>query len=136
VDCFYLAQYEIALVNLETYYSFPNVDDTNNHFSYSPDGEEFGIIFSYQSFFPAVFPDYKIIETPANLVYLPITLDAIYSIETSLTEQNGQQLNLRGENVTIRFHVREINKKYFQMYTNVNVNISDNQKRKPTVRII
>ena len=51
---------------------------------------------------------YKIIETPANLVYLPITLDAIYSIETSLTDQNDQQLNLRGENVTIRFHVREI----------------------------
>ena len=60
------------------------------------------------SFFPAVSPGYKIIETPANLVYLPITLDAIYSIETSLTDQNGQQLNLRGENVTIRFHVREI----------------------------
>ena len=31
-------KYEIALVNLETYYSFPNVEDTNNHFSYSPDG--------------------------------------------------------------------------------------------------
>ena len=39
-------KYEIALVNLETYYSFPNVDDTNNHFSYSM-GEEFGIIYSY-----------------------------------------------------------------------------------------
>ena len=60
------------------------------------------------SFFPAVSSGYKIIETPANLVYLLITLDAIYSIETSLTDQNGQQLNLRGENVTIRFHVREI----------------------------
>ena len=33
-------KYEIALVNLETYYSFPNVDDTNNQFSYSPDGGE------------------------------------------------------------------------------------------------
>ena len=43
--------YEIALVNLETYYSFPNVDTTNNHFSYSPDlqmREEFGITFLYQ----------------------------------------------------------------------------------------
>ena len=29
--------YEIALVNLETYYSFPNIDDTNNVFVYSHD---------------------------------------------------------------------------------------------------
>ena len=30
-------EYEIALVNLETYYSFPNIDETNNVFIYSPD---------------------------------------------------------------------------------------------------
>jgi len=30
-------RYEIALVNLETYYSFPNITTNNNHFSYSPD---------------------------------------------------------------------------------------------------
>ena len=30
-------RYEIALVNLETYYSFPNIDETNNVFIYSPD---------------------------------------------------------------------------------------------------
>ena len=29
--------YEIALVNLETYCSFPNIDETNNVFVYSPD---------------------------------------------------------------------------------------------------
>ena len=29
--------YEIAVVNLETYYSFPNITTDNNHFSYSPD---------------------------------------------------------------------------------------------------
>ena len=28
--------YEIALINLETYYSFPNIDSSNNCFSYSP----------------------------------------------------------------------------------------------------
>ena len=60
------------------------------------------------SFFPAVSPGYKIIETLANLVYLPITLDAVYSMETTLTDQNGHLLNLRGENISIRFHVREI----------------------------
>ena len=28
---------EMALVNLETYYSFPNVDQSKNNFRYSPD---------------------------------------------------------------------------------------------------
>lgn len=30
-------QYEIALVNLETYYTFPNIDASNNYFKYSTD---------------------------------------------------------------------------------------------------
>ena len=30
-------KYEIALVNLETYFSFPNIESTNNNFRYSPD---------------------------------------------------------------------------------------------------
>ena len=30
-------QYEIALVNLETYYSFPNIEASNNYFRHSPD---------------------------------------------------------------------------------------------------
>ena len=32
--------YEIALINLETYYSFPNIDRSNNRFSYSPGANE------------------------------------------------------------------------------------------------
>ena len=28
--------YEIALINLETYYYFPNIDRSNNYFTYSP----------------------------------------------------------------------------------------------------
>ena len=31
-------KYEMALVNLETYYSFPNIDASNNYFRYSHDG--------------------------------------------------------------------------------------------------
>jgi hypothetical protein len=31
------SRYEVALVNLETYYSFLNIDTTNNLFRYSPD---------------------------------------------------------------------------------------------------
>ena len=29
--------YEIALINLKTYYSFPNIDNSNNCFTYTPD---------------------------------------------------------------------------------------------------
>jgi hypothetical protein len=212
-------KYEMALVNLETYYSFPNIDATNNNFRYSPDAgktwfnihipegsyeiedindyvrrtmkenrhydaanekydikiepnnntlkcvmnitRNFKVDFtvansirkvlgfnsrvytagyhesenivniinvnslrvtsdiigaSYSngehentiySFFPNVGPGYKIIETPVNLVYLPITLNTISQMETRLTDQDGKLLNLRGEELSIRFHIRE-----------------------------
>ena len=35
--------YEIALVNLETYNSFPNIDETNNVFVYSPNNGSYEI---------------------------------------------------------------------------------------------
>ena len=60
------------------------------------------------SFFPNVSPGYKIIEKPHNLLYLPITADTIHSITIWLTDQNGDELNLRGENLSMRFHLREI----------------------------
>ena len=64
------------------------------------------------SFFPYVSPRYKIIENPHNLLYLPITADKIHSITIWLTDQNGNELNLRGENFSMRFHLREIKKIY------------------------
>ena len=211
--------YEIALVNLETYYSFPNTDETNNIFVYSPDngnswvkikipvgsyeisdinntirhemekrghydpinedyyvhisansntlksvliiGKDYQVDFNYQnslakslgftgtkytegfhesenivnilsinsilvnidiisgsyvngvakntiySFFPKVGPGYKIIESPANLVYLPVTLDTIDNFTVSITDQDNNLINLRNEKLTIRFNVRE-----------------------------
>ena len=211
--------YEIALVNLETYYSFPNIDETNNIFVYSPDNgnswvkikipegsyeiddinntiqhemekrghydeinedyyinitpntntlisviileKDYQIDFNHQnslakvlgftgakytegfhesenvvdilrinsilvnidiisgsyvngttkstiySFFPDVSPGYKIIESPVNLVYLPITLDTIDSLNVTITDQDYNLLNLRNEKFTIRFHIRK-----------------------------
>jgi len=58
------------------------------------------------SFFPNVSPGYKIVENPRNLVYLPVILDKMNKMETVFTDQNGKQLNLRGENLTIRYHLR------------------------------
>ena len=61
------------------------------------------------SFFPNAPPGYKIIETPINLVYLPVcSIDSLSDLKVTLTDQDGNILNLRGENVTIRFHMREI----------------------------
>ena len=211
--------YEIALVNLETYYSFPNIDETNNTFVYSPDNgnswekikipegsyeiddinnaiqhemkkrthydeinedyyiniapntntlksvlileKGYQVDFNHQnslakvlgftgtkytegfhesenvvdilrinsilvnidiisgsyvngttkstiySFFPDVSPGYKIIESPVNLVYLPITLNTIDSLNVMITDQDYHLLNLRNEKLTIRFHIRE-----------------------------
>ena len=59
------------------------------------------------SFFPKVSHGYKIIETPHNLVYLPITLDTIDSLNVSIMDQDDHLLNLRNEKLTIRFHIRE-----------------------------
>ena len=60
------------------------------------------------SFFPNVSPGYKIVENPRNLVYLPVILDKINKMETVVTDQNGKQLNLRGENLTIRYQFNYI----------------------------
>ena len=59
------------------------------------------------SFITNVSPGFKIIENPHNLLYLPITADIIHSISIWLTDPNENDLNLRGENLSMRFHLRE-----------------------------
>ena len=58
-------------------------------------------------FFPKVSSGYKIIESPVNLDDLPITLDNIYSLTVSITDQDDHLLNLRNEKLSIRFHIRD-----------------------------
>ena len=61
------------------------------------------------SFFPDVSPGYKIVESPNNLVYLPVApAGDVQRMRVWLTDQNGEQLNLRGETITIRFHIRGV----------------------------
>ena len=55
-------------------------------------------------------PGFKINEKTHNLLFLPITSDTIHSITIWLTDQNVNELNLRGEILSIRFHLREISK--------------------------
>lgn len=58
------------------------------------------------SFFPNVPPGYKIVEKPHAPLYLPVTLPAVNTIRIWLTDQDDNVLNLRGEEVTIRIHLR------------------------------
>jgi len=60
------------------------------------------------SFFPKVSHGYKIVENPRNLVNLPVIVDKINKMETVVTDQNGKQLNLLGENLAVTYHLREI----------------------------
>ena len=59
------------------------------------------------SFFPDASPGFKIIESPINLVYLPLLTDTIQNSNLSITDQDENILNLRGEKLTARFHIRE-----------------------------
>ena len=60
------------------------------------------------SFFPDVSPGYKFIENHHNLLYIPISADTNHSITIWLIDQNGNKLNLREENLPMKFHLREI----------------------------
>jgi len=67
-------------------------------------GQSFPTLFS---FFPNVPPGYKIVQSPHNLVYLPVTRHVISDMRVWLTDQNNRPLNLRGETVTVRLHLKE-----------------------------
>ena len=58
------------------------------------------------SFFPDVAPGDKIVSTPLYLIYTPLTLNIISHMTCWLADQNGKELDLRGEEVTITFHVK------------------------------
>ena len=58
------------------------------------------------SFFPNVSPGHKIVENPKTVIYLPITLHVIHSIQITLEDQDGNQLDLK----TLRlFHIYHLN---------------------------
>ena len=57
------------------------------------------------NFFPNATPGQKSLEAPHNLIYL--TVDVISTLSVCLTDQDGEHLDLRGEKLTIRFHLRE-----------------------------
>ena len=62
------------------------------------------------SFYPNVSPGYKIVERPnPSLIYYPLSRHDVSRMRVWLTDQNGNSIDLRGETLTVRIHVRESN---------------------------
>ena len=59
------------------------------------------------NFFPDVSPGEKIVSQPKHLIYTPLTMDVIPSMTSWLTDQTQKELDLRGEELTLTFHVRK-----------------------------
>ena len=59
------------------------------------------------NFFPNAAPGQKILEAPHNVIYLPVTVDVILTLGVWLRDQHGDLLDLRGEELTRRFHLSE-----------------------------
>ena len=59
-------------------------------------------------FFPSVEPGYKIIEVPSSVIYLPIIVNSIDHLQIRIEDQNGDIVNFRGEEITIRLHIKSI----------------------------
>src|SRR6266496_1358864 len=61
------------------------------------------------SFYPNVPPGYKIVERPnPQLIYHPISRNDISIMRVWLTNQDNKPVDLRGETLTVRIIVREV----------------------------
>lgn len=62
---------------------------------------------SLHSFPPKVAPGFKIVEVPQNIIYLPINVSVVNKVLIKICDQNGNLVNFRGEEITIRLHIRK-----------------------------
>ena len=61
------------------------------------------------SFFPNVAPGRKIVERPnPTLTYYPFNTRFIDRVAVWLTDQNNKPIDLRGETLTVRIELREV----------------------------
>lgn len=59
-------------------------------------------------FFPSVAPGFKIIESPQNVIYFPVTAKVIDKIVIKILDQEGEFVNFREEVITIRLHLKKL----------------------------
>ena len=59
------------------------------------------------NFFPNVAPAEKIVSQPQHLIYVPLTMNFIPSMTVWVTDQDQNLLDLRGQQLTLTFHIRK-----------------------------
>ena len=59
-------------------------------------------------FFLQVSPGYKIVETPGEVIYLPVNTRTIDNLSVTVTDQNGDLVNFNGEELVVRLHLKQI----------------------------